>query len=87
MYANSIPTAHFGTPEMSLLFVQNKTTIRLRLHGSCRPTIVFDLAWQVGLPENNCTVYCLPGNDNNVVQVHANAHVAPLSESLVIYRF
>ena len=33
------------------------------------------------------TVYRLPGNDNNGVQVHANAHVAPLSESLVIYRF
>ena len=26
-------------------------------------------------------VYCLPGNDNNGVQVHAKAHVAPLSES------
>ena len=26
-------------------------------------------------------VYCLPGNDNNGVQVHANTHVAPLSES------
>ena len=55
--------------------MQNKPTIRLPLHRSRRPIIVFDLvlfnilrAWQAGLPEDNCTVYCL-----GAIQVLRNA--------------